>query len=94
MQWGPKGSYRLEHVTKFVNNALPKRPTDLAPGSRHILTLDDYSAHLDPAVKKAVYDRGYWRELIPGGITGDVQTNDTHYHHFVKINYRYEVSNS
>ena len=91
MQWAEKGSYRVEHVVKFVDTVPPKRSTELLPGLRQILTLDDYSAHLDPTVKKAVYKRGYWREPIPGGITGDTQVNDTHYHHSANVNYRDEV---
>ena len=50
MQWAPKGSYRLEHVLKFIKN-VPAQPCSLFPGKRKIFILDDYSAHLHPEVK-------------------------------------------
>lgn len=91
VQWAPKGSYRSEHVLKFISN-LEDRGTQLLPGRRQIFTLDDYSAHLDPTVKDALFKKGYWRDIIPGGVTGDVQVNDTHCHHAVKQEYRMQVS--
>ena len=87
VQWAIKGSYRTEHVLKFVEN-LPDRGTILCPGRRQILTLDDYSAHLEPSVRKALFRKGYFLIVPGGGITGDVQINDTHYHHPAKDNYR------
>ena len=41
-----------------------------------------------PEVKQALLDRGYVPILIGGGITGDIQVNDTHIHCPLKANYR------
>ena len=41
-----------------------------------------------PEVKKALLKRGYVLIVIGGGITGDCQINDTHYHHPLKSEYR------
>lgn len=42
-----------------------------------IYILDDYSVHLSDEVRKAFLQRGYMLVVIGGGITGDVQVNDT-----------------
>ena len=83
IQWAPKGSYRVEHVLKYIEN-LPTLPVTLTPGRMEIFTLDDYSAHLEPSVKGALFKKGYIPVIIGGGITGDVQVNDADYHHPVK----------
>ena len=88
IQWAPKGSYRLEHVLKFIEKVVPAQPCALFPKKRKIFTLDDYSAHLDPAVKEALYKKGYFLVILPGGITGDLQVNDTDLHHPAKFSYR------
>ena len=46
-------------------------------------TLDDYSAHLVPEVEEAFFKKGYFL-VIGGGITGDIQGNDTSYHRQAK----------
>ena len=53
-----------------------------------IYVLDDYAVHLMPEVKQALLDRGYILIVIGGGITGDIQVNDTHFHGPLKANYR------
>ena len=58
VQWAPKGYYRLEHVLKFINRVVPAQPCALFPQKRKIFTLDDYSAHLHPAVKEALWKKG------------------------------------
>ena len=50
------------------------------PQKRVIFTLDDYSIHLDPSIKEAMYKNGYLLIIIGGEITGEIQWNDTHYH--------------
>ena len=50
--------------------------------------LDDYSVHLMPEVRKALLDKGYVIVIIGGGITGDLQINDTHFHDPIKTIYR------
>ena len=49
--------------------------------------LDDYSVHITDEVKKALLAKGYILVVIGGGITGDVQCNDTHVHHTLKKEY-------
>ena len=43
----------------------------------HIYMLDDYSSHLGASVRKKMLARGYIPIYFGGGITGDVQVNDT-----------------
>ena len=67
---------------------LPTIHAGFKPAARDIVTLDDYSAHLTPEVEKALLEKGYFLIHIGGGITGDVQTNDTDYHRPIKREYR------
>ena len=87
VQWALKGSYSLEHVVKFYAQ-VPAQPCALFPPKRKIFTLDDYSAHLDPAIKEPLSKRGYFLVILPGGITEDLQVNDTDLHHPLKASYR------
>ena len=91
VQWDPKGSYRLEHVLKFIEK-VPAQACPLFPGKRKIFTLDDYSAHLHPEVKKALKKKGYFLVILPGCITGDLQVNDTDVHHTLKSSIREKES--
>ena len=43
--------------------------------------LDDCSVHLMPEVRQALLKKGYVLVVIGGGITGDIQINDTSCHH-------------
>ena len=79
-QWSPSGSYRLEHLKKTISN-LPNRYNMFSEKDFAIYVLDDYAVHLMPEVRQALYDRG-------GGITGDLQVNDTHTHRALKRHYR------
>jgi hypothetical protein len=92
VQTSPRGSYREEHVIKFIEK-LPQLPVQfLGKPAMKIFTLDNYSAHLGPDVRKALLKKGYFLIGIPSGITGDVQVNDTHMHHLLKAKYRdYEM---
>lgn len=87
VQWAEKGSYRLEHMVKFIER-LPAKPVALFPKRRSIYLLDDYSVHLDPKLEEIAHKRGYFLIVIGGGITGDIQGNDTDYHHPSKKRYR------
>ena len=42
-----------------------------------VLALDEYSAHLPQEGEEAFYKKAYFLIVIGGGITGDVQVNDT-----------------
>ena len=70
IQWVPKGSYMLEHAVKFCDQG-PAQPCALFPQKREIFTLDDYSAHLDPAVavKESLSKRGYFFVILPVRLT-------------------------
>ena len=74
--WSPNGSYRLEHMLKFIKR-LPNRFHLLTQKRFAIYALDDYAAHLMPEIRKALYERGYILILMGGGITGFIQANDT-----------------
>ena len=50
--------------------------------------LDDYSVHLMPEVRQALFKKGYALVIIGGGITGDIQINDTNCHCDFKKYYR------
>ena len=50
--------------------------------------LDDYSVHLMPEVKAVLLKRGYILVGISGGVTGDIQINDTDIHSSLKKKYR------
>ena len=55
---------------------------------RVISTLTDYSVHLELSIKEAIYKKEYFLIIIGGGITGDIQCNETHYHKKAKALYR------
>ena len=86
-QWSDKGSYRVEHVLKYIES-LPAIPICFAPEKRRIFTLDDYPGHLVPEVEVAFFKKGYFLIIIRGGITGNIQVNDTSYHRQAKELYR------
>ena len=44
--------------------------------------------HLQEEIRQALLKRGYILVLIGGGITGDIQVNDTHLHAPLKAKYR------
>ena len=58
-----------------------------------IYVLDNYAVHLMPEIRKALLDRGYILVLIGGGITGDIQINDTAFHGPLKAKYRDKEAN-
>jgi hypothetical protein len=86
VQWAEKGSYRLENILKFIEKLRPNNPNDARTWK--ILTLDDYSVHLHESVSRAALEKGYIPVIYGGGITGDLQVNDTHIHHLLKSLYR------
>ena len=53
-----------------------------------IYVLDDYSVHIMPEIKEALLKRGYVPVIIGGGVTGDIQINDTDLHSPLKAKYR------
>ena len=78
-QWAEKGSYRIKQMLEYINR-LPTIPAAFYPKRRVIFTLDDYSTHFLPVIETALFKKGYFLIHIRGGITRDVQANDTTYH--------------
>ena len=85
--WAPKGSYRLEQMLATIAN-LPNRHHIFTMNKYCIYVLDDYSVHIMPEVKAALLKKGYVYIGIGGGITGDIQINDTDIHAPLKKKYR------
>ena len=92
VQWAPKGSYRLPNMLSMLEK-LKNRHNMFSHKNFAIYILDDYSVHLQPELKDALLRKGYILIVIGGGTTGDIQVNDTHYHHKLKQNYRDLESN-
>ena len=85
--WSEKGSYRLEQMLKTIKN-LPNRSNPWMKSNYAIYVLDDYAVHLMPEVRRELFKLGYILVIIGGGITGDIQINDTHFHGPLKAKYR------
>ena len=75
-QWAPKGSYRLEHMLSTIAN-LPNRHNIFTHQNYGIYVLDDYSVHIMPEITAALLKKSYIFIGIGGGVTGDIQINDT-----------------
>ena len=86
-QWAPKGSYRIEQILGMIDK-LPNRFDMFREQSFAIYVLNDYSAHLMPEARQALFNKGYVLVIIGGGITGDIQINDTNCHRDLKKHYR------
>ena len=79
------GSYRTEHVIEYLEKLLEP----WHEGRRiRILMCDAYAAHLDPAVRRLAWTRGYIVIYQGGGTTGVGQVNDTDLHE--KVSDRYQ----
>ena len=85
--WVPEGSYRLEQMLRTISN-LPNRFNIFTRKNYAIYFLDDYSVHLMPEIKEALLKREYVPVIIGGGVTGDIQINDTDLHFPLKAKYR------
>ena len=90
LAFGPKGSYRLEHVLAFLNWALaPWTEARRDARDYRLLYLDAYAAHLDEGVKDLAWERGYVLAIHWGCTTGICQVNDTDLHHALSSEYMY-----
>ena len=85
-QWDPKGSYRLDQMLRSIKN-FPTHFSMFTQKDFGVYVHDDYTVHLMPELRHALFKRGYILIVI-GGITGDVQINYTNYHHMLKSGYR------
>ena len=78
---GPKGSYRLSHVAKFLERwLLPWSPERDRLNDYKIVYLDAFRAHLDESLQELCWSRGYVLLYHYGGTTGVCQVNDTDCH--------------
>ena len=91
VHWGPKGSYRLETMLDSIGN-LKYRFNIFTQKNNALYILDNFSVHCQSEVKQKLLQRGYIPVIMGGGITGDLQINDTHLHHQLKAKYRYHES--
>ena len=58
-QMAPKGSYREEHVIKFLSRWLPEWTDERASANEwRLLYLDSYSAHMTAEVQDLAFERG------------------------------------
>ena len=87
VQWSPSGSYRLDTMLGTISH-LENRYNIFTAKDFAVYILDDYSVHVTEEVRHAMLARGYILVVIGGGITGDIQINDTHLHHPLKQKYR------
>ena len=82
-QWTPKWSYRIEQILDMIDK-LPNRFNIITEQSIAIYVLDDYSVHLMPEVRQALFKIGYVLVIIGGSIAGDIQINDPNFHRDLK----------
>jgi len=81
LAYGPKGSYRVEHVLRFLRRWLLPWTEDRALANDYrLLFLDAFAAHLDPQVADFAWGCGYVVVYHGGGTTGVAQVNDTDLH--------------
>ena len=85
--WVPKGSYGLDQMLKTISN-LPNKFNIFTPKNYAVYVLDDYSVRLMLEVKEAFLKRGYVPIIIGGGVTEDMQINDTDIHRLLKEKYQ------
>ena len=66
---------------------LPNRHHTLTMKNYCIYALHDYSVHIMPEVKEALLKRGRVYVGIGGGVTADIQINDSDIHDLLKREY-------
>ena len=67
---------------------LPNRFNMFTQKGYVIYVLDDYSVHFMPKVRQVLLKKGYVLVVTYGGITGDIQMNDTSCHYNLQKHYR------
>ena len=67
---------------------LPNRHNPFSKKDYAIYVLDDYAVHLMPEIRQSLLKKGYVLIVIGGGVTGDIQVNDTDFHGPLKALYR------
>ena len=86
-QWVSKGSHRIEQMLETIKK-LPNRFSLFTEKGFAICVLNDYPVHLIPEIQQALFKKGYILVIVGGGITGDIQINDTHCQNRLKSQYR------
>ena len=85
--WAPKVLYRLEQMLYSISN-LTNRFNIFTRKNYAIYLLDEYSVHIMFEIKEALLKRGYAPVIIGGGVTRDIQVNDTDIHTPLRTKYR------
>jgi hypothetical protein len=81
IQWAEKGSYRQEHILRYLAMWLdPWTPARAAAHDYRILFLDVAKSHLAEEVLEFAWTRGFVTLLHYGCTTGICQVNDTDLH--------------
>ncbi len=81
LAFGPKGSYRAEHVVDFLRRWLePWSDERAAANDWRMLYLDAFRAHLGVEIQDLSWSRGYVVMYHGGCTTGICQVNDTDCH--------------
>ena len=81
LQWAEKGSYRLEHLLKYLKRWLDAMtPARVAAKDYRILLLDVAKSHIGPEISDLCWERGYLVMYHYGCTTGVAQVNDTDLH--------------
>ena len=84
LQAGPKGSYRLEHVMKFMDRHLEEwSPARAKAVDYRIWGIDAYQVHNMDEVRAHAWDKGYIRWGSPGGTTDMWAVLDTDCHSWI-----------
>jgi len=80
-QWAIKGSYRQEHILKFLKRWLrPWTPAREASADYRVLMMDLAASHVSDEVVDAAWSAGYVTLYHYGCTTGVAQVNDTDCH--------------
>ena len=81
LQWAEKGSYRQEHILRYLQRWLdPWTPERAAAHDYRILFMDVAKSHVADEVLEFAWTRGYVTLLHYGCTTGVCQVNDTDLH--------------
>ena len=81
VQWAPKGSYREEHILRYLEKVLDPWTADrLARKDYRVLMMDVAKSHISDAVTSFAWSRGYITLFHYGCTTGVCQVNDTDLH--------------
>ena len=88
LTFAPKGSYRVEHVVKFLEKDLGAADAPGDGSTAEVVLLDWYAAHLVKEVDDTIKGRGHVPMKLPGGSTAHISPPDTHAHRHQEREYR------